>query len=133
MASRFTTFKPVQRCESPVRVFRDGHFSYFGCGRCPACRLDKANSWSLRLANEIEAIPFSIFFTLTYSNKYLPVLQYVGVDDGIDGFGYYTPNNAFNVRFDSVKDVLRKEDFDILPFNANILPNRFKPKLNVTL
>ena len=128
MASRFTTFKPVQRCLSPVRVFRDGHFSYFGCGRCPACRLDKANSWSLRLANEIETIPFSIFFTLTYSNKYLPVLQYIGIDDGIDSFGYYTPNNPFNVRFDSVKDVLRKEDFDKLAFNVNPLPiKNYKP------
>ena len=47
------------------------------CGKCDGCRLHKANEWMLRVANEIESSTYSIFFTLTYSNKYLPCLYSV--------------------------------------------------------
>lgn len=117
MASRFTETHPVQRCFNPVRVFRNGHFDYFPCGRCSACLLDKANSWSMRLANEIETFPFSIFFTLTYSNKYLPTLHF----EPDDGLPLYTSEHERNIRFDGVKDVLRHDEI-FLPYNYVEIP-----------
>lgn len=63
----------------------------------------------MRLADEIQYFPFSIFFTLTYSNKYLPKLKFIV--DGLDS--YYTSDNDLNIRFDGVKDVLRKDDIRI--------------------
>lgn len=120
MASRFTENKPIIRCYSPVKVFRNGEFNYFPCGRCPACLLDKQNSLSLRLANEIETFPFSIFFTLTYSNKYIPRLYYHPYEDGV--LPYYYSNHPDNIRFDGVKDKKRDDDIFIEWSSLNIAP-----------
>ena len=115
MESRFTDIKPVQRCYSPVRVFRNGEFNYFPCGRCPACRLDKANDLSLRLANDLETFPFNIFFTLTYSNEYIPKCYLGNVD--VDFFFY--SNHFCNYRFNGVRNV-RRQDNIFFYFNEDM-------------
>lgn len=63
----------------------------------------------MRLANEIENTPFSIFFTLTYNNKYIPKLQFI--DDGVNS--RYVSLHTANIRFNGVSDVLRDDDFTI--------------------
>lgn len=105
--SRFAQHKPLDRCLNPVRVWCDGVYSSFPCGRCAACSLDKANNWSLRLQDEIEGTPYSIFFTLTYNNKYVPKMSF-----SYDSLGcsYYKPIED-NIRFNGVEDVRRDDDF----------------------
>lgn len=126
MASRYTTIKPLQRCLSPVTVYRNGLRFSVPCGRCSACLLDKSNSWAQRLSAEIDAHPYSIFFTLTYDNKYLPKLQKC-YSEALDGSGnkglvYYTSNNRYNIRFDSVDDVERDDNILIAIPEDSFIP-----------
>lgn len=107
MAGRFPQNKPFQRCFSPLTVFKNGIKYVVPCGRCEACRLDKANDWSMRLSDEIDSCPFPIFFTLTYNNKYLPRIRQV-----FDGNVYRLILSPDNVRFDGVKDVPRFDDIE---------------------
>ena len=60
------------RCTSPVTIYREGLMQKFPCGKCAACRVTRANDWSFRLADEIAFSKFSLWFTLTYDNKYVP-------------------------------------------------------------
>lgn len=49
------------------------------CGKCPACRLKKANEWATRIDCEAKTWQNKgIFVTLTYDNKHLPL-----TDDGL--------------------------------------------------
>lgn len=106
MASRTITTPIVDYCLSPVHVVKDGRDLLVPCGKCKGCLLHRANSWSMRLANEIEASRGSIFFTLTYSNKYLPKL----VSNTIDGLMPITVYElADTVRWNGVEDVPRIE------------------------
>lgn len=74
MDKRFQRFdNRLSKCLNPVTFKRDGKLFSVSCGRCDACLLQKANDWSFRLADEIAAAPYSLFFTLTYSNAFLPV------------------------------------------------------------
>lgn len=66
----------------------------------------------MRLKNELDAAPFSIWFTLTYNNKYLPTLVY------LDEFRTYVSGHRYNIRFNSKEDVLRKDDIVI----SSLLP-----------
>lgn len=129
MAGRYTDIKPVSRCFSPVRVFRNGEYLSFPCGRCPACLLDKANDLSHRVADEIENTSFSIFFTLTYNNKYLPKLYYCN-DDSISKIPFYYSNHFDNIRFDGVRDVRRTDNIFIEANKVYELPitNYFRPE-----
>ena len=77
------------------------------CNKCDGCLLHKANLWSQRLSFEIDSNPFSIFFTLTYSNKYLPTL--VPVKDNETSVYTYISDHPRNIRFDGSKDVLRDD------------------------
>lgn len=44
----------------------------FGCGKCPACRINKAREWSHRMLLEMYDSPESLFATFTYSDDFLP-------------------------------------------------------------
>lgn len=77
MDKRFQRFdNRLSKCLNPVSFYRDGKLFTVACGRCDACLLQKANDWSFRLADEIHSSPFSLFFTLTYQNEFLPVAKF---------------------------------------------------------
>lgn len=42
------------------------------CGKCLACRMRRANEWSLRLMHELEYHEHASFITLTYNDDHLP-------------------------------------------------------------
>jgi len=45
----------------------------WACGRCPACRINRARDWTTRLILELERPGVRAFFlTLTYDNEHLP-------------------------------------------------------------
>ena len=46
---------------------------FIDCGKCTACRVNKANEWALRVCHEMQyANNKGCFITLTYDNKNLP-------------------------------------------------------------
>lgn len=61
-------------CLHPVRIFNKYTHSheYVSCGHCVACLQRKANIQSLRVSNEIKQHRYSVMFTLTYDNEFLP-------------------------------------------------------------
>lgn len=62
------------RCLSPTRVknpYTDEVF-YTSCGHCVACLNNKASVYTSRVINETKQNKYSFFFTLTYSNRYVP-------------------------------------------------------------
>ena len=102
--SRFPTQFHIDFCFNPVRISKNGRTYFVPCGKCDGCRLHKANEWSFRVGDEIENNPFSIFFTLTYSNKYVPkVRQYYEDDQGVK----YYRSAANDIRFNGKSDVFR--------------------------
>lgn len=112
MASRYTETKPLDYCLHPVRLTVDQEVFYVPCGKCDGCLLHNANEWSMRLGCEIEDNHLAIFFTLTYSNKYLPTFVYSGMNpDGKLPSKVFTCLHDKNIRFDGVKDVPRHEKF----------------------
>lgn len=62
------------------------------CGKCEACANNHANKWIEKLERERSSHSFSIFFTLTYSNKYVNK-AFLNHDD------YFTPDGEllFNI------------------------------------
>ena len=107
--SRFSSFKPLDTCASPIVVWHHGEKFVVPCGKCEPCRLRRANDWSFRLGDELTASPFSIWFTLTYDNKYLPKLRIVDSSYGTVSL----ERDSLDIRFDTDKDVLREDEFDI--------------------
>lgn len=102
MCSRFVSVEHTDFCYNPVRISKNGRVFYVPCGKCNGCLLQKCNSMSFRLGDEIENSSNSIFFTLTYSNKYVPKLE-CRVEDG-QYHWFSAPNN---IRFDGKRDKLR--------------------------
>ena len=45
-----------------------------GCGKCMECRRQKAQSWRVRLCEELKAQQYSYFITLTYNDESLQKL-----------------------------------------------------------
>ena len=115
MVSRFPSFTPVDYCFNPVHIKDDQRDILVPCGKCDGCRLHKANDWSFRLVDELENCPNSIFFTLTYNNKFLPKLLLDRYDVDQDGcyFYHYISDHPDNVRFNSVSVVPRNEGLKI--------------------
>lgn len=103
MGVRYSNYKVVDYCYNPRYMMKDGVEMVVPCCRCNGCLLHKANEWSMRVASEIEHNPYSIFFTLTYSNKYLPTLKRQQVDDKV----FWTSSHDDNIRFDTKRDVQR--------------------------
>lgn len=112
MASRYVSTKVLNKCLSPITVYHDGDKFVVPCGRCDACLLQKANDWSQRVGAEIENNHYSIFFTLTYDNFYVPKLR--PYPTNVDGVFEYRSNHPDNVRYDGKKDVLRTDDISFL-------------------
>lgn len=113
MASRYSQSPKYDYCFNPIHVVNDDKDIVVPCGKCDGCLLHRAQEWSMRVGCEIESTPFSIFFTHTYSNRYVPFMV-PAKKSLIDNSYLWTPNHSFNIRFDGVKDVLRKESFNVL-------------------
>lgn len=103
MASRYPTSFHLDFCYNPVRLSKNGRVFYVPCGRCNGCRLQKSNSLSQRLGDDIENSKGSIFFTLTYDNYYVPKLFSRLEGDMIH---WYTWKN--NIRYNGKRDVVRE-------------------------
>ena len=61
------------RC--PYRMLTKNKYGYvveIPCGRCVACRLNRAREWSLRIMNELAYHKDACFLTLTYDDEHLP-------------------------------------------------------------
>lgn len=59
------------------------------CGQCIACRLNRAQEWTMRLMDELKSHPQALFLTLTYNEENLPrVNEFYAtlVKDDVQGF-----------------------------------------------
>lgn len=81
-------------CENPIRVFSKTlhRFIYVKCGKCNTCRNIRNNTWVDRLVQESQCWKYSVFFTLTFDDKHLPVLS---LDS--DGHTLVDVNDGFSV------------------------------------
>lgn len=110
MASRYPSIKVVDYCYNPVHVVDSDKDIIVPCGKCDGCLLHKANEWSMRCGMEIEDTSYSIFGSLTYSNKYLPKLRpYVSQRFKSRNYFSWYSDNSQNIRFNSVLDVQRDD------------------------
>lgn len=77
-------------CLSPVKITNPytGEKMFVPCCKCKACRTSKAANWVERLERERASHLFSIFFTLTYSDKYIKTAILHGDD-------YCSPDGEF--------------------------------------
>lgn len=123
MASRYSSYGVLDYCYHPVELIQDnGEHIFVPCLKCNGCLLHKANVWASRVSLEIENNPFSIFFTLTYSNKYLPTLKREKLVNGFYNDYVYFSNHEGNIRFDGVEDTIRKDDIFIRGFGDIHIP-----------
>lgn len=119
MSSRYIDSKLISYCVSPRVVWQSGERYVVPCGKCDGCLLHKSNNWSMRLKNEMDGSLVSLWFTLTYNNYYLPVLQYDAINH------CYISDHDCNFRHDSKKVVRRLDDISI----PSLLPfKRFRPE-----
>ena len=69
--------KPFISCFHPQRIFNRNtkSWEYVPCGKCTAC-VNRANAaLSHRIQNEIDAHKYTLFFTLTYDNEHIPLME----------------------------------------------------------
>lgn len=59
---------------------------FVSCGECVACVNQKANVQAMRVKSEILSHKYSVFFTLTYSNEFLPRFECISDKNGIPQF-----------------------------------------------
>lgn len=64
-------------CENPQRIYNKylGHYVTVPCGKCASCKITRCNSLAARVANECDRHVYNLFFTLTYSNDFVPYLD----------------------------------------------------------
>ena len=67
----------LQVCENPVRIFSKSthRFEYVPCGKCNTCRNIRNSRWTDRLIHESQCFPYTVFFTLTFDEKNVPLLS----------------------------------------------------------
>lgn len=105
MASRYPSAFHMDFCYSPVRLSKNGRVFYVPCGKCNGCLLQKSNSLSQRLGDDIESSKYNIFFTLTYDNHYVPKL-FSKVDGDMIHWFTWKDNFRFNGKIDVLRDSL---------------------------
>lgn len=103
MASRYPTSFHMDFCYSPVRISKNGRTFYVPCGKCNGCRLQKSNSLSQRLGDDIESSSHAIFTTLTYDNIHVPKMN-----SRKEGKEYHYFSAPGNLRFNGRCDVPRE-------------------------
>lgn len=94
----------IQKCSSPVLISdHRGGKMYVNCGKCESCRMSYKSAWQSRLNDEALRSKATLFFTLTYSNEHIPMLEYDSV------------SNAFYSNR-SHKDDIYVDDFNLNEF-----------------
>lgn len=65
-------------CEHPKKIHNlyTDTWMYVPCGQCACCRASRSLNWTARLEQERSSHPYCIFFTLTYSEEFLPKYLY---------------------------------------------------------
>lgn len=69
----------MAECFSPIRIERsefkrlDDQYAMVPCGRCPNCLKRRSSNWGFRLQREAERSRTSLFVTLTYDTKFVPI------------------------------------------------------------
>lgn len=107
MAGRYADHKLLSYCFHPRTILRDGELFTVPCGKCDGCLLHRVNLWSSRIANEIDGNPYSIFGTLTYSNKFIPTLKCI---PDLHGNGsWWFSDHDHNLRFNG-STIVKRED-----------------------
>ena len=68
----------IQTCFNPTRIYNQylDTYMYVSCGHCEKCLNKRAHSWIERLDAEKHCWKYTIFFTLTYNEEYVPSLNY---------------------------------------------------------
>lgn len=69
------------------------------CGRCIACRLNKARGWSIRIMHEVKTSKVSCFVTLTYNDENLPKDKSLVVEDCQKFFKRLRKNTKLKLRY----------------------------------
>lgn len=68
--------KHLLSCLHPVKIKDvNGRTQYVPCGKCDACRRMQASVWVQRLEQESRCWKHTLFFSLTYSDEFLPKLK----------------------------------------------------------
>lgn len=78
------------------------------CGECDACRSSSQSKWVTRLLIEAKNWPYVVFFTLTYSDKFLPRIdlsEYQELGNQINDCYDFCALHDFKVPSVSVRDV----------------------------
>lgn len=72
-------------CLHPVRIYSKytHHYESVACGQCEACLNAKASKLSMRVSEEIKQHKYSLFFTLTYNNEYVPKFEVFQDDNNV--------------------------------------------------
>ncbi len=85
-------------CEHPRKITNpyNGETLFVPCGECFICKSKKAATWTERLEVERASHPYTLFGTLTYSDKYLPRFDYL--DEGLCNLdtGEFVPYSELN-------------------------------------
>lgn len=70
----------ISSCLSPktIRNRYTGELQKVPCGRCAACLNRKSSVWVQRLDQERQCWKYCVFFTLTYSNDFVPEMHLAG-------------------------------------------------------
>lgn len=57
------------QCIHPYRVFNKGEYFSVPCGRCVACKVQRAREWSVRMIHELDYYKETSYVTLTFNNE----------------------------------------------------------------
>ena len=74
----YRALRPALSCEHPYKTHnrQTGEIIVARCNHCPSCLYLKSLNLTKRLETECTQHKYSIFFTLTYDNDHLPLLQF---------------------------------------------------------
>lgn len=99
-------FMHLSNCLAPKRIVNpySHEVQLVPCGKCSACLNARALRWQERLEQERYCWQYCLFFTLTYSDENLPVMQY-------NSHGYYSDTSS--VHF----DVVGRKEFPFVDCN----------------
>lgn len=69
----------ILSCEHPQRIYNMylNEYMFVPCGQCCVCKNRLSHNWVKRLEVESKCHQYTIFFTLTYSNKFVPTVQFI--------------------------------------------------------
>lgn len=102
----------LSRCSRPVKVFRDGCYSYFPCGCCSSCQRRTNNKLCSSVHYNCDRYD-TYYLSFSFDSKHVPLLKYHVVPFG----------DSYNVRFIYLND----ETFSFtLPLSDKLILDLYK-------